>query len=212
MKKDDLKTIERKVHRSVLYEDGLTDIGWGFIFMAIGIIPCLEGFGHSPYWGFLLFLAPPLLHYFGKKYITVPRLGLIKFNSDWKTKRKRITIFLSVTAILTAILVILTHFGMFPPSGNSLGEQTTMIYIGLGVMCLLFIIASLIDFNRLYIYAILVGVGLPLGNYLNTQTGEHWGELILFGAISILTFIAGSIIFLRFLIKYPKSNPEIAHE
>jgi|WetSurMetagenome_2_1015567.scaffolds.fasta_scaffold155764_3 hypothetical protein len=207
-----LKEIERTVHRSVLYEDGLTDIGWGFIFLAIGIIPTLEGLGYSPYWGFLLFLAPQLLHHFGKKYITAPRLGLIKFNPDWKSKRKKVTIFLAVTATITGILVILTHYRMFPSTGDFFGEHTVMIYIGLGVMSLLFIIAYLIDFNRLYIYAVLIGVGLPLGNYLNSYTGKHWGELLLFGVISLLVFIVGSIIFRRFLIKYQKSNPEITHE
>jgi hypothetical protein len=209
---DEIKIIERQVHRAILYEDGLTDIGWGFIFLAIGIIPALQDFGHSPYWGFLLFLAPSLLHYFGRKLITVPRLGFIKFNLNWRLKQKRLRIFLIIIAVLTAVFVLLTYYQLLPEAGDLFGPHTFMVYIGLGVLCLLSIIAFITDFTRLYFYALLIGVGLPLGEFLNTLTGRHWGELLFFGAASLVVFAVGLILLLRFLMKYPKPNSEILHE
>ncbi|MRR32215.1 hypothetical protein EG834_18240, partial [bacterium] len=108
-----LKEIENRAFRST-YQDGLLDIYYGLIaiFMA-GYIYYPEG-GYGP-WNIIFcvsgFLIAGAIFWVGKKLITLPRMGQVKFGTMRKRKAKTMAIVLGIFVGLQIILVAFTAFG-----------------------------------------------------------------------------------------------------
>ena len=83
-----LKQIEKKAYRSI-YNDGLYDISWGLLLLGFGLSPLLKDVGFpKPFDLFLMPLAALLILFLGKKYLTVPRLGIVRFRDNHQIQKK----------------------------------------------------------------------------------------------------------------------------
>ena len=88
-----LKELERKAWRSV-FQDGLWDIYLGLLLMALAIYALLsktklpEAQQMVIYIG--LMAASMLVLWAGKRFITLPRMGRVKFGPRGKTRRRKI--------------------------------------------------------------------------------------------------------------------------
>ena len=74
--KINLKEIEKKVWTST-FEDGITDIGIGLVLL---VLTFCQMFDDARFYLYPLFIIPALFIIVAKKYITVPRMGLVKFS------------------------------------------------------------------------------------------------------------------------------------
>ena len=83
-----LKEIERKAWKSC-YQDGIWDIFLGLILLNFGIAPLMEEITGTTYLisYIILLVLGYIIFYGGKKYITVPRIGNVKFSPKRKLKR-----------------------------------------------------------------------------------------------------------------------------
>ncbi|MHA2034925.1 MAG: hypothetical protein ACW972_04895 [Promethearchaeota archaeon] len=210
----DLKVIEKKAYRSY-FMDGIWDIFIGMIFLNLGIGPLFILLFNLPEiwntiiislgWNILAFL----IFYLGKKYITIPRIGFVKFGSKRKAKMIKLKIFLFGVFILNLILFILPFTGI--TDYIHIDRYFLILGIGLGMFIFPFsIIAYFLDFTRLYFYAFSAGIGLILAESLEQIVGNPFGSIIIFGCIGGIIVAIGLSYLILFLRKYPM--PEVLHD
>jgi hypothetical protein len=196
-----LKEAERKVFRAT-YNDGLWDIFLGCFFLIFVIAPFLSpslgDFWSSvvflPFWG-LVFLIIWLI----RKYVVTPRVGFVKFGRARKTRLVKFTVVMLVINIMAFILGLIAamNFGRIP------GQMFSIIF-GLILLVGFSIAAYFLDFGRLYIYGLFVGVSPLVGEWLWTQGyATHHGFPITFGTSSGIMILFGLVILVRLL----RDNP-----
>jgi hypothetical protein len=192
-----LKDAERRVFRTT-YNDGLWDIFLASFFLmfviALYLSPSLGDFWSSTI--FLPFLTLVyLVIWLIRKYVVVPRIGVVKFGQVRKTKLAKFTVVILIANILALILglVAAMSFGRVPGLIYSI-IFGTMLLVGLSIA------AYFLDINRLYIYGLLAGLSPPVGEWLWTHGyATHHGFPITFGTVAGILFLVGLIVFVRFL-------------
>ena len=196
-----LREADRKVFRSA-YSDGLWDIFLGcfFLMFAIGpyLSPSLGDFWSSvvflPFWG-VVFLVLWLI----RKYVVIPRIGVVKFGLARRNKLMKFSMVMLVVNVVALILglVAAMNFGRVP------GQMITIIF-GLILLTGFSIAAYFLDFTRLYIYGLLVGLSPLVGEWLYTYgNAAHHGFPITFGTSAGIMILVGLAVFVRLL----RDNP-----
>jgi hypothetical protein len=205
-----LKEAERKAFRAT-YNDGLWDILLGCVFLMFVIAPFLSpslgdywsSVVFLPFWG-LVFLGIRLI----RKHVVTPRVGVVNFGLSRKTKLAKFTV------VMLAVNVIAFILGLF--AALSFGKVPGQIYsIILGMMLLIgfSIAAYFLDFNRLYIYGLLVGFSPLVGEWLWTQGyATHHGFPITFGTAAGIMILVGLSVFVRLLRDHPVPREGIPFE
>jgi hypothetical protein len=98
----------------------------------------------------------------------------------------------------------------------TIGSISGQIYsIGLGIILLIgfSLAAYFLDFNRLYLYGLLVGLSPLVGEWLWIQGhASHHGFPITFGITSGIMILTGLIVFIRFLRNNPIPTMEASVE
>jgi hypothetical protein len=113
----DLKEIERKAFRSI-YQDGLWDVYYGFMLISMAIFLFRPVGGYSPVNILVMvgcFGMSYLLFYLGKKFITLPRMGQVKFREARKKRNRTLIIVLSCFVALQVVLLGFTVLGWLNP-------------------------------------------------------------------------------------------------
>jgi hypothetical protein len=196
-----LKEAERKVF-STAVNDGLWDILLGCFFLIFAVAPFLSaGLGDFwssvvflPFWG-LVFLIVWLL----RRHVVTPRVGVVKFGRARKTKLTQFTVVMLVANVIAFILglVAALSFGRVP------GQIYTM---ALGLLFLLgfSVAAYFLDFSRLYVYGLLVGLSFLVGEWLWARgLASHHGFPITFGTTAGIMILVGLAVFVRLLRRNP---------
>jgi MFS family permease len=197
----DLKNAERKVFRAASH-DGLWDIviaGFALEFAVAPLLsPALGDFWSSAIFvPFLIILL--LVIWFVRKYVVKPRTGIVKFGKQRIGRLKKFTLVMLIVNVLALILGFIAAFYFHALSG-----QMIAIIFGLILLVGFSIAAYFLDYPRLYVYGLLVGIAPFVGEWLYSNHGaSHHGFPITFGFISGVTFLAGVITFVRFLRKNP---------
>lgn len=210
----DLKELERKAFRST-FEDGLWDIFLGLLLLNMGVGALLGGSGMSHLWSMVAlsaFAGLVLLGFWaGKKFITTPRIGLVRFGEQRKAKMKNLRAVLFVSVLLGAIMALLgwaAAAGGLPqwmreiPIPLYVWPVQTIVVFGLG--------AYFLDVTRFYAYGVLYGLPLPLGILLarNTELSGTGSMAITFGVAGGVMVLIGAVLFVRFLREYPVSEDD----
>lgn len=200
-----LKELEKKVFRSY-HEDGIWDIFMGLILMAIAVNAFLSKIGVPELQTMIVFVGLEMVAIIflivGKKHITVPRIGHVKFGAMRRAKltKVRIVLALSVTFGLVALVAGVAMQG--DPSGvvrpgilfPLVWMATTLIVFGL--------MAYFMDFPRLYIIAILYAATVPI-NIAPQEFAEIDVGYIVFGIAAAIILVMGLVILSRFLRDHP---------
>jgi hypothetical protein len=202
-----LKEIERKAFRST-YEDGLWDIYFGLIVICMSIFIYRPASGYSPMNIILAVLAMSVaysLFWAAKKYITLPRMGQVRFGDIRRKKRTTMAIFLSFVVLVQLIILGLTTLGWLNPEVgtrvNGFLKSKDLMDLTVALIGSLFVVVGMTltsyfsDFPRGYFIAAMMALAVFLMIYLNQPVYP-----ILIGALMI---IPGAVLFLRFLKKYP---------
>ncbi|MBN2603280.1 MAG: hypothetical protein JXA91_04015 [Candidatus Thermoplasmatota archaeon] len=193
-----LKELERKAYRFT-FKDGLYDITYGSLLISFAVAPILR---EIIYLGYIIFmvLPAPLIIILGKWFITIPRIGVVKFNQNRTKSQRKIGILIFILLPLTVAMVIFTALGMF---NIELGLYIVPVGAGLFALILLSTIAYVMDYTHFYIYAVSIGLGIPLAELLKPIFGEPLHYLISFGISGIIILIYGLITLIKFVQKYP---------
>jgi hypothetical protein len=202
-----LKEIERKAFRST-YQDGLWDMYFGLIVVGMAIFIHRPAGGYGPLNILLMVLAFSLaygLFRAGKKYITLPRMGQVRFGAVRKRKKSTLALIMGAFVLLQVGLVGLTTLGWLNPvmsarlnsflneHGGSLPVVAALASLMVGTSML--VIAYFSDFPRGYAIAILMALAVFLMIYLNQPV---WPIMI-----GVLIILPGLVLFVRFLKAYP---------
>ena len=196
-----LKEAERRAFRTK-YDDGLWDILLGCFFLMFAIAPLLSA-SLGDFWSSVVFLPfwglAYLLIWLVRRYVVSPRVGMVKFGP---ARRKKLMWFTTLMLVVNAIMLILGIVAAF-----SFGKVSGyLMALGLGLF-LLFgcnLAAYLLDFPRLYVYGLMLGLSIPVGEWLFTHGyASHHGYPLTFGADSTIMILVGLLVFLRLLRKFP---------
>jgi hypothetical protein len=210
-----LQEIERKAFRST-YQDGLWDVNLGLIVAGMSIFIHRPAQGYSPMNIVLFLLTTALansLFWIGKKYVTLPRMGLVRFGPVRKQKMRTLAVILGVFVLIQTGLVGLTALGWARPEAiakwdvflrDPEGSRLAVAAIGsLMVGISMMVNAFFSDFGRGYWIAFLMALAVFLMIYLNQPV---WAVLI--GGLIILPGLA---LFARFLKTYPLRREDSPH-
>lgn len=203
----DIKSLEKKVYRS-FFEDGFWDIFIGMLLLGFSlgwtriifdIMEPLYILIISIIWNTITFL----IYYLGKKFITIPRIGIVKFGQKRKARQKKLKIFLLINVLFGCVVFILTFFGLLEIL--AIGGSLTPLLIGLISYTFPFtIIAYFLQFNRLYIYALMGGFSFFISDVIYSILGSPLDSIIGFGVPGGIIVAVGLIFLIKFLRKYPK--------
>jgi len=184
----DLKAIERKAWASY-FEDGLLDIFLGAMLL-IGGIRSITDYA----WYTLLIVPLILVLPLGKRLITTPRLGHVKFGPARKLKQTKVIAVLTISVLATFALL------MLPKSGFALPAKMLISPIMAGWIAVVFgIIAYYLDFTRLFTYGLLFAISEVLSGLFGVYIGAMAQTIS-----GIVVLLIGLFVLTRFLRKYPQ--------
>lgn len=206
------KTLEKKAFRS-FFKDGIYDVFLGLILLGLGLPFILNEFGLIDYETITMPLLIPLilnigaLVFFivGKKYITAPRLGIVRFGKTRKRKMMHVKLLLAISVLIGVITFFLSLFKVLPVGGKT-GIPLAAVIFGVQVLLVFSIAAYFMDFTRLYLYAFLFAISLPLTFWLKKNAVLTYPSLWVFSLTAVPMLIVGWILFIRFLHQYPREG------
>jgi hypothetical protein len=212
----DLKAIERKAFRSV-HQDGLWDIYLGGLLLVISLFFAIpeSGAGELTYMGLALLGVVVVFAFFqlGKKYITVPRMGQVRFSPE-RQKRKATLAWIMGTFVLVTLGLNLYSLYVWnaSASGQSVDlnlapslERAAVASIAALIAGLSMIVISYFkEFTRGYYIALLMGCGFFFTLWLDSQV-----PMIVVGALILLPGLA---LFINFLRQHPLPPREASHD
>ena len=208
----DLKNLEEKAWRST-FEDGIFEIYFGILHLNITIGVIIDELLPTLYRLIVMFSIVGLgLAFFliGKKFISEPRLGKVKFGRTRIIRKVKTIAVLSVNFLALLIIFLI---GVFNPQFRlEFPEYLFDLIVGLLFFTLpLCFIAYFLQFKRLYIIALLLGLGFTIDELFTLfPIPEIFGSILAFGIISISILCMGVVVFIRFLRKYPLPKEEIS--
>lgn len=206
----DLKSIEKKMWFST-YQDGFWDLYWGILLLGFGISLVLENIGINKPINFIIFpILAFIILFAGKKYVTMPRMGMVRFGNKRKSDHKKLFILGTVTFVFTTIVLILTKYSSFSTTWKDLmaGLASPMGFAIFFILAIS-IIAYFMEFKRLYFYAFLFGISIILAEALYFFVGEPLDSVIAFSITSLPILITGTVLLIKFLHTYQNIRGEV---
>lgn len=183
-----LKELERKAFRS-FHQDGIWDIFFGMMMLAMYTFTVLNNLDNPALRVIgLLFLEISAVFFliYGKKEITAPRLGHVEFRAERKRRLGYI--------IIINLISLLAFGGLILYRQANPGQWSDLIspfVTGALIILMTSMIAYFLDFQRLYIYALIYGAAFTAVLILDLP--------VLFLVAALLILLPGIVIFFRFL-------------
>ncbi|MBN1801099.1 MAG: hypothetical protein JW891_06290, partial [Candidatus Lokiarchaeota archaeon] len=196
---EDLKNLERKMYLSFC-EDGLFDIYFGILYIGFGLSLFLSeiSFLLNYITLALMVCVGMAILLVGKRRITIPRIGFVRFGKKRKLQKKRLV-------ILLFCLVIITTIGLFGFS-EFLPDYVLAFVIGFCFSLPMLLAAYLTKVNRYYFYALLGGIIFFIEELLIINTGIYlYGSIAVFSVSSVIIAI-GILLLIKFIKKFPISS------
>jgi hypothetical protein len=188
---DDLKKIERRTYR-YWYEDGVTDIASGWVFLMVGMVFLIEALAPAGPLAGISAIALPVVVIGGvllarwavaaiKRGITYPRTGFVSYR---KTARSRRWL---AGAVAAGMAIVITVFARLGPLARGWIPLFTGLFIGLGLMFMGY------RFNLGRYYA-LAACSLAAGLAAATLTqNETAGSAVYFCAMGLALVASGAL-------------------
>ena len=213
----DLKNIEKKAFRAA-HQDGLWDIYIGGVVLSMSVLAYSTASEAFPLLRYGLFLAGLGLSYLifwgGKKYLTAPRLGQVKFGPRRQKRKLTLMIVLAGIVLLQVLLLAGTIFlWANPESAARLGFSHTdpdlerLLVAVTGALIVgpsMTLIAYFNDFLRGYYIAFILSLAV--------FSLIWFGQPIYLIVAALLIIIPGVVLFVRFLREHPLPPAEFSHD
>jgi hypothetical protein len=188
----DLKAMERKAWKSY-YQDGMWDIFMGLMMIAMGV-DLLTQEGPAFY---ALMGVTALSPFFIKRFITMPRLGYVKFGPMRRTRNKLVMAVIAFSILIGIGGFVAYTIGAEPPSGVFPAIAVFVIFAVFALM------AYLLEFPRLYGYAMAFSLSIGLA-----ITIEDFVPMVLFLTFGGIGLVIGLVMMARFVRRYPVIRTE----
>ena len=211
-----LKETERRAFRFT-YQDGLWDMYFGAIVMAMAAFMYRPEDGYSPaniIAAVAIIAVAGGLFWLGKRFITLPRMGQVRFGPARKRKARTLAIILGLVVLVQAGIVGLTALDWLSPdvgaqvndflAGRSLERLAVATVASLFVGPPMILIAYFSDSPRGYYIAVMMSLAVFLMILLNQPI-----YAVIVGGLIILP---GLVLFVRFLKRYPLPQEGVPHE
>jgi hypothetical protein len=188
----DLGKIERKAFSSYM-QDGLWDIFIGFLLLGFG----LRIYTDEVMYTLLIFVGIGIM-IIGRRYVTLPRLGLARFSPE--RERKHVFLLLAILALVLfmAALMALSTMDLLP-SLSLLDIAISMI-----VAVVFALTAYYLGTFRIFIYGLMLASIIYLVGIIEDELASLIS--IAFGAVVLILGIVLLMIFIR---KYPVSKENV---
>lgn len=211
-----LKEIEKKAFRST-HQDGLWDIYIGGIVLSMSTLAYSMESEAFPTVRFTLYVIGLsffyLLFWVGKKYLTAPRLGQVKFGAQRQRRKRTLVTFLVGIVLLQAIIVAGTILLWANPQaaanlgfGKSDPNLERLLVAAVGALFVgpsTALIAYFNDFTRGYYIAFILSLAV--------FSLIWFGQPIYLIIAGLLILLPGMVLFVRFLQQYPLPPAEARH-
>lgn len=207
-----LTEIEKRAYRST-FQDGLWDIFLGLQLLILSFSALLSNIGITKklHMGILVVIQIIVVMTFitGKKSITIPRMGFVKFGPKRKRRITKSRIILLVSVLAGFVVFLIVSLIM---QGDQAGQSKFLLFAPVAWVANSIIVFSLLayymDFTRLYLYSILFAIPVPLDVLIEQFTGLKIGP-IAFALPGIAMLVVGTVILIRFLQEYSSDIKEI---
>ncbi|UCE37099.1 MAG: hypothetical protein JSW00_16670 [Thermoplasmata archaeon] len=188
----DLREVEKKAWRTYMSQDGLYDIFMGIMLLTLAI----QAYFYNIWFTSFIFVAV-LVVTLGKRFITLPRIGLVKFGKTRMMKQMKMMI-----ALLIVFLVVLTlyYLSIF---GNKPHEIVGRLVIPAFIASIFVIVAYFLNYIRLGIYGLLYAFSEILRGVYDKPIRN-----IAILVIGMIALIVGLYVLIQFLKKYPLPGKE----
>jgi hypothetical protein len=188
-----------KLRRRLLalyHQDGILDL---VVSLCLALLALVMGFEQTAFIG--LIGIPAIFYIPLKNQISVPRIGLIRFESPKKSRH-----LLRIIALLGLALLILfvLAYTLLSGSGAALEmiwRNDILIFAAL-LAAFLFIMGALLKNKRFMIYAVVSLFLVALSQLLSFRL---W---ISVAGLALIMFLAGATLFIRFRRQYPAPDGE----
>jgi hypothetical protein len=206
-----LKELERRAWRST-FQDGVWDIVLGLQLLAMGLAPLLEEvIPLSDWWIMILWVPIMLVLWVGKKYITVPRMGLVRFGPKRKARLTAMMAIVSISLLLSVILGVLVFTDSIPSKFAGGISVPVITWVALFVAAFS-VAAYCTDVNRLYLYGMLFAIPYPVRIILKQIPDLRGFSLLGYFIAGGIVLLVGLVLFVRFLQDYPVMPEPAAEE
>jgi len=201
-----LKELERKAWTSY-FQDGLWDIFLGLLLLAMAVWALLSDVGFSESLGRAIFIGLEvmaiLVLWVGKKIITVPRMGRVKFGPKRKTRLNWVRVVLLLSVLVGAGVFVAG--GLAVRSNRPVWLNASFLFPAVWVVNAMVVFslgAYFLDFSRLYLIGVMYALAVPL-DILFRKFESMDLTFIAFGIPAMVILIIGLVVFIRFLRDYP---------
>ena len=205
----DLKALEKRAWRSV-FQDGLWDIYLGILLMAFAVSAWLDTLSISEnvrmgiYIGVMIFAM--LVLGAGKRFITIPRMGRVKFGQKRKKRQNYTRLVLTFSVVVGLIMYWITASMYAGESGGVFSMRWLMPLVWvLNIVIVAGAAAYFLEYDRLYVIGFLYALTVPLDFVIKTATKIDLGIYIFLGA-SLIILSMGSVYLFRFMRDYKPLN------
>ncbi len=208
-----LNEIEKKAYRST-FQDGLWDIFLGLLLFNLAVGALLANRGVSERLNMTILTALGVLiviaFVIGKKRITVPRMGIVKFGPKRKRKIWKSRLIL-IGSVLAGLIVFLAAILI---SYHPAGRPRILFILPAAWVANTIIVFSLLayylDCARLYAYGLLFALPVPCQIILKKLFGVNLITMTLAVSAAVMIFI-GTLLLNRFLKDHPLSDREVSN-
>ena len=192
--KINLKEIERKAW-TTYFQDGLWDIFIASMMLTMAIRTLTD----NVWFTLGMFTGVPIM-VLGKKYITIPRLGFVKFSQFRMMRNIKLVASIGIAVTATVGLVLLINMGWESPKFVTSLGMAVFLALTFGL------IAYFLDFKRLFIYGLMFAINEIIWGHFGEPIGPY--VVLIFGSVVL---IIGLVILVLFLHKYLSPTKEITN-
>ena len=198
----DLKALEKRAWRSV-FQDGLWDIFLGLLLMTFALSAWLDrlSLGESTHMGIYIGaeVFAMLVLWLGKRFITIPRMGRVKFGAERKKRRNIVRLLLFISVLVGVAVWFLT--GTLAGQDRIVLSKVIPLIWVLNIFFVFGLGAYFLEYERLYIIGFLYASVIPLDLYIKNSTGADL-DIYIFATAGFIIVAMGVFYLSRFLHDY----------
>jgi hypothetical protein len=196
-----LQELERKAWRSV-FEDRLYDIFLGLLLLHMGFVYYISKLETTFLGRTSLNLGIFLILYLGlwagKHYITLPRIGRVKFGARRKSRLQTVVIITFLVVLLTFSLTLVGIAFKDQPDGSTTWRLLGPVLLGTWFVLFFGLAGYFLEYHRLYLVGVMYALPEIVLTYSNVLLGVNpgflaWllpaGVILVIGAVHLRRFI-----------------------
>lgn len=210
-----LKAVERKAFRSI-HQDGLQDMYIGMILVACYFLLSIPDSEDLP----LSYVVPGLValviafgvYQLGKKYITAPRMGHVKFGPERQKRKLTLAWIMVIFVLITLGLVLFSIYvwrigGITLSLGGTINPGLERILVAAVAALIVGVSTIVISYYKEFLRGYYIGLVMSAAYFL-----ALWLDAPVYLAIgAVLIFLPGLIMFIKFLREHPLPASEVSH-